>query len=244
MSEINTQAEKTTANFSDFSLFEKFDIFLTEKQKAQLEQYYQILIEENEKYNLTSITDQTEIYHKHFLDSMLGGKFIKENASVCDIGAGGGFPSLPLKILRPDLSFTLCDSRGKKVAFLQMACDKLGLDKMTPIHSRIEELAHSKKRASFDVVVSRGVAPLPTLLEYKMPLVKMGGIALCFKGDVEKEIEISKNAISLLHCHKMTVHKLSISESQNERSFLIVEKSVESPRIYPRGKNLPRLNPL
>lgn len=233
-----------TTLFTDFSLFEKFGIFLTDTQKKQLADYYEILVSENEKYNLTSITEINEIYHKHFLDSMLGGKFIKENAKVCDIGAGGGFPSIPLKILRPDLSFVLCDSRNKKINFLNLACEKIGLSNMTAIHSRIEELAHSKMRASFDCVVSRGVAPLQTLLEYKMPLVKVGGIALCFKGDVDKELETSQNALKTFHCNKITVEKFTVSENQSLRSFLIVEKSVDSPKIYPRGKNEPRLQPL
>lgn len=230
--------------FEDFTLFEKFNINLSNLQKSQLAKYYEILVTENEKYNLTAITEINEIYHKHFLDSMLGEKFIPQNAHVCDIGAGGGFPSLPLKILRPDLKFTLCDSRGKKINFLKETCEKLGLSDMNAIHCRIEELAHSKSRGGFDVVVSRGVAPLPTLLEYKMPLVKRGGIALCYKGDVDKELETAKNAISQLHCHKITVEKFYISENQSERAFLIVEKSVDSPKIYPRGKNEPRTNPL
>lgn len=234
----------TLSTFTDFALFEQFGIFLSDLQKKQLADYYEILVCENEKYNLTSITEVSEIYHKHFLDSMLGGKFIKENATVCDIGAGGGFPSVPLKILRPDLTFLLCDSRSKKINFLNLVCEKLNLENVTAVHSRIEELAHSKSRASFDCVVSRGVAPLQTLLEYKMPLVKLGGIALCYKGDVDKELEVSQNALKIFHANKIRIEKFTISENISQRAFLIVEKSVDSPKIYPRGKNAPRLQPL
>lgn len=236
--------QETTTIFEDYSLFEKFDIFLSDAQKSQLFDFYQLLCTENAKYNLTSITEINEIYHKHFLDSMLGASFIPQNASVCDIGAGGGFPSIPLKILRPDLKFTLCDSRNKKISFLNLACDMLKLSNMTAIHTRIEDLAHSKSRESFDVVVSRGVAPLPTLLEYKIPLVKLGGIALCYKGDVKKELEVSKNAMNLLHCHKFSINEFSISDAQSTRAFLIIEKTVASPKIYPRGKNEARNMPL
>lgn len=225
-------------------MFEKYDIFLSDTQKKQLEDFFQILIEENQKYNLTRITSREEVFSKHFLDSLLGAKFIKENASCCDIGAGGGFPSIPLAIYRPDLKFLLCDSVGKKVNFLCETAKKLGLANVETIHSRIEELARSNKRSAFDVVLSRGVAPLPTLLEYKIPLAKVGGIALCYKGDVSEELENAKTAMKLLLCEEYQTFSFNISENMQTRTFLIVDKSVENSKSYPRTQNAPRLKPL
>ena len=224
-------------------LFTQHSIDLNGEQIEKLEMFYDILIEENAKYNLTSITEKNDVYTKHFFDSMLGAQYIDNGSYICDIGAGGGFPSIPLKILRDDLSFLLCDSTLKKVKFLGLVIDKLALKNVSTTHMRIEDLS-KKRRETFDYVVSRGVAPLPTLLEYSIPLLKKGGKALCYKGESETEIANSKNAISILNCKEPVVHKYNISSTINTRSFIIVEKLLTTPKMYPRDKNLCRLNPL
>ena len=225
-------------------IFEKNKIDLTEEQKKNFFKYYTLLTSWNEKFNLTTITSLEDVIVKHFLDSVIAQKFIKPNSKIIDIGAGAGFPSLPLKILRPDLTVLMVDSVNKKVIFLQEVIDKLNLKNITAIHSRIEDLANKKEyREQFDVCVSRAVASLNTLSEYAIPFVKIGGEMLAYKAsNIEEEIKISNKAISILGGKIKEVCKFNIEGV--ERNIVKISKLSLSPIKYPRGGNKPRLCPI
>lgn len=214
---------------------------LIEEKSEKFSNYYDLLVEWNEKFNLTAITEKDEVFVKHFRDSLLGERFVPENARVLDIGAGAGFPSLPIKIARPDVRLTMIDSVGKKVTFLQEVISALGLTDASAIHTRAEDI---REREGFDCVVSRAVASLSTLSEYCLPFVKVGGIFLAYKADnCEEEVESAKKAIAILGGGRITVVKESLDE-ETQRSFVIIEKVKATPSRYPRGKNLPRKSPL
>ena len=155
-------------------------INLIEKNKNYFDIYYQNLISYNEKVNLTSIIDKNEVFIKHFLDSILSVDEIQQNARLIDVGAGAGFPSLPIKIVRPDIDITMLDSLNKRITFLNYICEKLNI-KSTNIHMRAEDFAKTN-REKFDVGVARAVAKLNTLAEYILPLLKVGGIMIAYKG--------------------------------------------------------------
>ena len=165
----------------DFIL-QQTGIALTGEQEKQLECYCDFLLEENEKYNLTAITEREAVREKHFADSMLGSVFLKKGVSLCDIGSGAGFPSLPLKILRPDIDVTLVDSLQKRINFTQMLCQKLGIS-ANFYHQRAEDFAKTNREA-FDVATARAVAPLPVLLEYTAQILKVGGSIVAYKTDL------------------------------------------------------------
>lgn len=225
-------------------IFKKYGIELNKNQIWQFEEYYKFLVKENEKYNLTAITEKEEVYLKHFLDSALGEKFINKNALVIDIGSGAGFPAIPLKIVRPDIKFVLVDSLNKRVNFLNMLIEKLKIKDVVAVHARAEDYIKDK-RESFDCAIARAVAPLNTLLEYLSPYVKVGGKCLIYKAQkLEEEIQQSKNALSVLNLKIEKAENFKIEEIGAERKILLVEKISKTPPKYPRGKNLPKLKPL
>lgn len=225
-------------------IFKRYGIELNKNQIWQFEEYYKFLVEENEKYNLTAITEKEEVFFKHFLDSALGEKFIDKNASVVDIGSGAGFPAIPIKIVRPDLKFVLVDSLNKRVNFLNMLIAKLNLKEVVAVHARAEDYIKDN-REHFDFAVARAVAPLNTLLEYLSPYVKIGGMCLIYKAQkLEEEIQQAKNALSVLNLKIDKVENFKIEEIEAERKILCVKKISKSPLKYPRGKNLPKLKPL
>ena len=203
-------------------------IDITEEKLNKLDKYYDLLIEWNNKINLTAITEPKEIILKHFVDCATINKFIDEN-KVLDIGTGAGFPGIPLKIINEDLEITLADSLNKRIKFLDIVIETLELNKIETIHSRAEELAKNKKyRESYDIVVSRAVAALNVLLEYTTPFIKVGGKVICMKGNnVEEEIKESKNAIKILGT-----------------KLLPVEKMKNTPAKYPRKAGTPAKEPL
>ena len=169
---------------------EKIDIKFTEEQLNQFYEYMNLLLEWNEKINLTAITDPNEVILKHFIDSLTINKYIKENSTLADVGTGAGFPGIPLKILRPDLKITLVDSLNKRINFLNEVINKLNLVNIETVHSRIEDFGKDKKyRESFDFVTARAVANLAVLSEYLLPIAKVGGQCVCMKGSsVEEEL--------------------------------------------------------
>ncbi|MBQ3047864.1 MAG: 16S rRNA (guanine(527)-N(7))-methyltransferase RsmG [Clostridia bacterium] len=226
------------------SAFSTINIKLTEQQKQQFYNYYTMLIEWNEKFNLTTITDKSDVIKKHFLDSCCGANFIKQNSYVLDIGAGAGFPSLPLKILRPDLKLVLIDSVNKKVTFLQEVINKLNLQNTTALHTRAEDFAKkSEYREGFDFVVSRAVSKLNTLSEYALPFLKQKGLLIAYKSiDTEHEIAESKNALNILGGKIKSVEDVSYED--NVRKLIFVQKNFKTPNKYPRSGNKPRLMPL
>ena len=224
--------------------FSEYNVSLNETQVLQFEQYYNLLIEWNNKFNLTAITDEDEVIEKHFLDSVLPQALLGENAKVIDIGAGAGFPSIPLKIMRPDLSFILIDSVNKKVTFINEVISQLKLTNTTAIHTRIEDLAvNPAYRECFDICISRAVARLNTLSEYSLPFVKIGGDMLAYKSkQIDEELKEAKKVISLLGG---TVKELAVNNfDDNDRNVVIINKTAASPKQYPRPKNLPRTKPI
>ena len=179
---------------------DEIEIVLNEQQIHQFYQYMELLLEWNEKINLTAITNPEEIIVKHFIDSLTIAKYVKENARLIDVGTGAGFPGIPLKIIREDIEITLLDSLNKRVNFLNEVIHELKLSKIQAVHSRVEDFAKDKKnRESFDYATSRAVANLSTLSEYLIPLVKIGGNAISMKGsEVDEEMKQSQKAICLL----------------------------------------------
>ncbi len=214
---------------------------LTAEQENLFLTYRDYLKEYNEKVNLTAITDDRDIAVKHFLDSVLGEKFLPKNASVVDVGSGAGFPAVPLKIVRPDLKFTLMDSLNKRVVFLQSLIEKLDLSDITAVHARAEEGAKTY-REKFDAAVARAVAPLPTLLEYVLPLVRVGGLFVAYKGNAEEELAQSEHALRVLGGKLLRKEEFSLCG--DKRTVLVFEKTSKTPERYPRLQNKPRISPL
>lgn len=224
---------------------EKYLKFNGKEISEKFETFKNALIEKNKKFNLTSITDEKEIYIKHFSDSIEGEKFIEKNSSVVEIGSGGGFPSVPLKIVRDDLNFSLIESTGKKCAFLNEIKTLLGFKNFEIFNGRCEDLAKkSLFREKFDVCVARAVAELRTLAEYCLPLVKKGGIFIAYKGDVEEEIIKAENAIKILGGKIRETNAYSLPENYGKRTLVIIEKNNETPDKYPRGNGKERSKPL
>ncbi len=226
------------------NVFLKNKIQLNEQQIILFEKYFNLLILWNDKINLTTITKQNEVIIKHFLDSCLTINLIKDNSKIIDIGAGAGFPSIPLKILNPTLEVVLIDSVNKKVNFINEVIKTLDLSNIKVFHYRAEDLAYKNEyRENFDYVVSRAVAALNVLCEYSIPFLKVGGKLLAYKSiDYLNEINLAKNAIIVLNSKVEDVLKLNIEN--NERNIIIIKKVGKSPKKYPRQKNKPRLLPL
>lgn len=223
-------------------LFKKYNLILNEEKLNKLNEFYNNLILYNKSFNLTAITEENEVFIKHFLDSIYPEKFIKQNSKILDIGAGAGFPSLPLKIYRPDLKITMIDSLNKRVNFLNDMINILSLNNVDALHFRAEDFAKNN-RNNYDYVVVRAVAKLPTLLEYSIPFLKLGGKLLAYKSSfVEEEVKDSFNALKLLGAKLESIEKFDLEG--NARSVIIVKKVAETPLKYPRNKNLPKLKPL
>lgn len=225
-------------------IFSKYSIHIDKNQKKQFDLYFDALIETNKNLNLTAITDEEDVLIKHFLDSALPRKLIPKNATVVDVGSGAGFPALPLKIVRPDLDITMVDSLNKRVDFLEHAISLLNLQRIKAIHSRAEDFAKNH-RESFDVAVARAVAPLNTLVEYLLPLIKVGGCAVIYKSaKLEEEIKESEKAIKVLGGEIKSIKNYHIEEGDLQRKVLVVIKVSATPSKYPRSQNKPKLNPI
>ena len=219
---------------------------LTDKMQQQLEEYMKLLLEWNEKINLTAITEEDDIILKHFVDSLTILKYIKEGNSIVDVGTGAGFPGIPLKIAREDIKVTLVDSLNKRILFLNEVIEKLGLQKVETLHFRAEEFGQNKKyRESFDIATSRAVANLSTLVEYLLPLVKVGGICICMKGsEINEELENAKKAIQILGGKIEQVEEFTLPESDIKRNIVIIKKTKDTPSRYPRKPGTPSKEPI
>ena len=223
-----------------------FDIVLTENQLAQLNQYYELLIEWNEKMNLTALTAPEDVALKHFADSLTLLKYceVEEGASVIDVGTGAGFPGMVIKIARPDIQLTLLDSLQKRLGFLDEVCNELGFDDVELIHSRAEDGSRTELRDSFDIAVSRAVASLNTLCEYDMPYVKVDGRFIAMKGkEAQDEMAAAENAIHTLGGELLQKHDFILGEA-GERSIIEIKKIAATPDSYPRRSKHIKNKPL
>ncbi len=224
----------------------EIDILLNQEQINQFYLYMQILLEWNEKINLTAITKPEEIILKHFVDSITIAKYLKSNAKIIDVGTGAGFPGIPLKIIRQDIEVTLLDSLNKRVNFLNEVIEKLALPKIQAIHSRAEEAGKSKKyRENFDIATSRAVANLSTLAEYLLPFVKQGGQVIAMKGaTIEEELEASQKAIKVLGGKVKIIDTFCLPKSDIDRNVIILQKEKTTPAQYPRKPGTPAKEPI
>lgn len=224
--------------------FAKAGITLTEFQVKQLETLTDFMLEYNKNVNLTRITEPNEVIEKHYIDSILPLTMVDvPRGTLCaDIGTGAGFPSLPMKIYRPDLEFTLIDSLGKRINYLDLACEKLGISCRT-IHARSEEAAKKPElRDSFGFVTARAVAALNVLCEYCLPYVKKGGIFAALKGS-EDETKLAENAIKKLSGEITDVKKYKLP-SGDARQLVIIKKISDTPPQYPRAGGVIAKRPL
>lgn len=225
-------------------IFTKYNIEYDENKIEQLVKFYEFVIEKNKVMNLTNIVNEKEFILKNILDSVLPEKYIKQNSSLIDVGAGAGFPSIPLKILRPDLNITMLDSLNKRVVFLNEVISVLNLKNIQAVHSRAEDYAKNQ-RESYDVCVSRAVARLNTLLEYCLPLVKIGGIFIAYKSlKADEEIIESEKALDILGGNIENKQNVIIDEINSIRENIIIRKKNTTPKKYPRNKNLPKIKPI
>ena len=221
---------------------------LTDRQKEQYERYFELLVEWNEKINLTAITDKDEVYLKHFYDSIapiLQGLIENQSIRLLDIGAGAGFPSLPMKILFPELDVTIIDSLNKRINFLHLLAEELGLSGVHFYHGRAEDFAQDKAfRAQFDIVTARAVARMQVLSELTIPYLKVGGRLLALKAsNAPEELEEAKNALNLLFS-KVEDNLQYELPNGDPRYITLVEKKKETPNKYPRKAGMPNKRPL
>ena len=222
-----------------------YEKIVFEEKREEFEKFRALLLEYNEKYNLTSITEEKDIYYKHFLDSVIGERFFKEGARVCEIGSGAGFPSIPLKILRPDLKLDLFESVGKKCAFLQAVVDNFQFKDVHIYNIRAEEGAKSVDfREKYDHATARAVARMNTLSEYCLPFVKVGGSFVAYKSGDTTEIDEAKSAYKILGARLKGIETYALPENYGERSIAVIEKIKTTPMKYPRGQGKERKQPL
>ncbi len=206
-------------------------------------QFRNLLITYNQRYNLTAITEEKEVTYKHFLDSIAGESLFFKGENVAEIGSGAGFPSIPLKIFRNDLRFTLFESTGKKCAFLRTVVAELGLTGVSVENMRAEDGARGNFREKFDVSCARAVARMNTLTEYCLPFVRVGGRMIAYKGN-EEEIEEAKNAIKTLGGRLESSIYYELPENFGSRVLAVVKKEKKTPEKYPRGNGKERSLPI
>lgn len=223
-------------------------ITLSDKQLQQFETYYKLLIEWNEKMNLTGITDRDAVYEKHFYDSLTLVKAIPfdQQNSLADIGSGAGFPSIPLAIVFPHLKVTIIDALAKRIRFLEEVTSELGLTLVRCLHSRAEEAARLREhRDEYDVVTARAVARLAILNEFCLPYVRPGGHYIAMKGtDVSDELDEGRYSINKLNGKILNVMKLLLPSEGAERHLVICTKKGPTPSAYPRKTGIPMKTPL
>lgn len=224
----------------------KIDIEIDEEKVIKFYKYMNLLIEWNEKINLTAIIEPNEIILKHFIDSITILKDIKDGSTVVDVGTGAGFPGIPLSIMNPTLKITLVDSLNKRLIFLQEVINELDLKNVELVHARAEEFGRNKKyREKFDIATSRAVANLATLSEYLLPLVKINGKVISMKaGNASQEIEDAKKAIKTLGGNINNIEEFNLPQSDIGRTIIIIDKIKETPGKYPRKPGTPAKEPI
>ena len=223
----------------------KIGIELTDEMIEQFFLYKELLIEWNEKINLTAITEEKEVLIKHFIDSLTIIKYIPENARLIDVGTGAGFPGIPVKIIRPDVEVVLLDSLNKRINFLNEVIDKCGLKKIKTIHGRAEEIAHKAEyREKFDISTARAVANISTLSELCTPFLKVDGNFVCMKADAEEEMQNAEKALEILGMKKENLEHIILPEIEANRTIILYKKEKNTPKKYPRKPGTPAKEPL
>lgn len=223
----------------------KLNIDITSRQLEQLEEYYNLLVEWNEKINLTRITLKDDVYLKHFYDSATIVKVIDLNKidNFCDFGTGAGFPGIVIKILFPSLNVTLVDSLNKRINFLNIVIEKLKLEKIVAIHSRIEDFARTH-REKFDLVTARAVASLPVLLEYATGIIKKDKYFVAMKASIDEELEQSINAQKILKIKLIDKNSFLLPKENSVRNILLFQKQERTNLKYPRNLSEIKKKPL
>lgn len=237
-------------NFEEFKKIfkeecKKLNIDVTEIELDAFYKYMKGILEWNRKINLTAITDEKVFIVKHFIDSLTVNSFIEDRKSIIDIGTGAGFPGIPLKIINNKKKFVLVDSINKKLNVIRNVSESIKLDDLEIIHSRAEDLANKKEyREMFDVAVTRAVSNFSTILEYMLPFIKIGGIAICMKGpNYEIELEEGKKAIEVLGGSFKEIKRINVG-SEMERNIIIIEKIKNTPQKFPRSQGKPLKEPI
>ncbi|WP_078550318.1 16S rRNA (guanine(527)-N(7))-methyltransferase RsmG [Litchfieldia alkalitelluris] len=235
-----------TLNFAK-GLEEK-GISLSSRQLEQFEQYFQLLVEWNEKMNLTAITEKNDVYLKHFYDSISAAFYFDFNKvnSVCDVGAGAGFPSIPIKICFPHLEISIVDSLQKRIGFLNHLARELSLENVSFYHDRAETFGQKQdNRESYDLVMARAVARLSVLSELCLPLVKENGVFLAMKAaSVQDELKDAEKAITILGGTIEQVNHFLLPIEESERNILVIKKAKKTPKKYPRKPGTPNRTPI
>lgn len=234
--------------FSDLLMLDMklLGINLEKKQMEQFYQYMNLLIEWNEKINLTAITEPEDIIKKHFVDSITIAPYIKDTNNLIDVGTGAGFPGIPLKILNDSINITLLDSLNKRLIFLNEVISKLNLNNIKTQHARAEEAGINKEfREKYDIAVSRAVAPLNILVEYLLPFVKVGGNVICMKANsVDEEVKIAQNAIKILGGKVEKIEEFILPNTDIGRTIIVIKKIKNTPNKYPRKAGTPAKQPI
>ncbi|ADP34633.1 MULTISPECIES: 16S rRNA (guanine(527)-N(7))-methyltransferase RsmG [Bacillus] len=223
-------------------------ISLSSRQLEQFELYYEMLVEWNEKINLTSITEKKEVYLKHFYDSITAAFYVdfKQVNTICDVGAGAGFPSLPIKICFPHLQVSIVDSLNKRITFLEKLAEALQLENTSFYHDRAETFGQRQDlRESYDIVTARAVARLSVLSELCLPLVKKNGLFVALKAaSAEEELKAGKKAITTLGGELEQVHSFKLPLEESDRNIIVMRKKKNTPKKYPRKPGTPNKSPI
>lgn len=241
--------EDLPMNIEQFSaMLEEKGITLTSRQLEQFKKYYETLVEWNEKMNLTAITDKEEVYLKHFFDSVSAAFYfdLTQPIRLCDVGAGAGFPSIPLKIAFPHIEVTIVDSLNKRITFLNHLAQVLNLENVNFVHDRAEALGvNPQHRETYDVVTARAVARMSILSELCLPLVKVGGNFLAMKAaQASEELSAAQKAITILGGKLENTFTFTLPVEESERTILIIKKDKQTPKKYPRKPGTPGKVPL
>ena len=236
----------TPEEFYDLLAQDGFE--LSDLQKKQFQRYFELLVDWNQKINLTAITEKNDVYLKHFYDSIapvLQGKISNQKIKLLDIGAGAGFPSLPIKILCPEIEVAIIDSLNKRINFLNLLSKELGLTNVLFYHGRAEDFGQDKNfRANFDIVTARAVARMQVLAELTIPFLKIGGQLIALKSAAaDEEMTDAKKALALLFSKVTETYNYQLPNG-DRRNITIVEKKKETPNKYPRKAGIPNKNPL
>jgi len=224
----------------------KISVNLEKKQKEQLYDFMNVLIEKNREMNLTAITEEKEIILKHFIDCIIIEKYIKDEDRIIDVGTGAGFPGIPIKIVKNKSEVFLIDSLNKRINFLKDTIKILELKNIEANHLRAEEAGQDRiYREKFDIAMSRAVSKLSILLEYMLPLVKINGKCICMKGpNIEEELKEADNAIKLLGGELIKKEEYTLPNSDIKRTIVIIQKIKETPIKYPRKAGMPNSKPI